>query len=391
MERRIVHMDLDSFFVSVERKLDSSLNGKPVIIGGTSDRGVVSSCSYEARLSGVHSAMPIKMAKQLCPHAIYIRGDMDNYAKYSNIVTEIIEEKAPLVEKASIDEHYIDISGIDKYIKNSLLWTKELRERIIKESGLPISFGLSANKTVSKVATGTAKPNGEKCVDSGIEKLFLAPLSIKKIPGVGDKTYMSLRNMGIEKIETLQQMPVIMLQKAFGESGKVIWNKANGIDDSPVEPYSEQKSMSRETTFQKDTTDVNQLKNVLITMVEELGFELRKSNKVAGCVVLKLRFSDFQTHVFQAAIPYTASDHVILQKLMELFDKHFTRRVLIRLIGVKLSKLVNGQTQIDLFDDTEEMINLYQSLDKIRLRFGDKAVMRSIGLLENKPKIVKKK
>jgi len=391
MERRIVHMDLDSFFVSVERKLDSSLNGKPVIIGGTSDRGVVSSCSYEARLSGVHSAMPIKMAKQLCPDAIYIRGDMDNYAKYSNIVTEIIEEKAPLVEKASIDEHYIDISGIDKYIKNSLLWTKELRERIIKESGLPISFGLSVNKTVSKVATGTAKPNGEKCVDSGIEKLFLAPLSIKKIPGVGDKTYMSLRNMGIEKIETLQQMPVIMLQKAFGESGKVIWNKANGIDDSPVEPYSEQKSMSRETTFQKDTTDVNQLKNVLITMVEELGFELRKSNKVAGCVVLKLRFSDFQTHVFQAAIPYTASDHVILQKLMELFDKHFTRRVLIRLIGVKLSKLVNGQTQIDLFDDTEEMINLYQSLDKIRLRFGDKAVMRSIGLLENKPKIVKKK
>jgi DNA polymerase-4 len=391
MERRIVHMDLDSFFVSVERKLDNSLNGKPVIIGGTSDRGVVSSCSYEARLSGVHSAMPIKMAKQLCPNAIYIRGDMDNYAKYSNIVTEIIQERAPLVEKASIDEHYIDISGIDKYIKNSLLWTKELRERIIKESGLPISFGLSANKTVSKVATGIAKPNGEKCVDSGIEKLFLAPLSIKKIPGVGEKTYLSLRNMGIEKIETLQQMPVIMLQKAFGESGKVIWNKANGIDDSPVEPYSEQKSMSRETTFQKDTTDITQLKNTLITMVEELGFELRKSNKVAGCVVLKLRFSDFQTHVFQAAIPYTASDHVILQKLMELFDKHFTRRVLIRLIGVKLSKLVNGQPQIDLFDDTEEMINLYQSLDKIRLRFGDKAVMRSIGVLQNKPKIVKKK
>lgn len=391
MERRIVHMDLDSFFVSVERKLDSSLNGKPVIIGGASERGVVSSCSYEARLSGVHSAMPIKMAKQLCPHAIYIRGDMDNYAKYSNIVTEIIEEKAPLVEKASIDEHYIDISGIDKYIKNSLLWTKELRERIIKESGLPISFGLSVNKTVSKIATGVAKPNGEKSVDSGIEKLFLAPLSIKKIPGVGEKTYMSLRNMGIEKIETLQQMPVIMLQKAFGESGKVIWHKANGIDDSPVEPYTEQKSMSKETTFQKDTTDINLLKNVLTTMVEELGFELRKSNKVAGCVVLKLRFSDFQTHVFQAGIPYTASDHVILQKLIELFEKHFTRRVLIRLVGVKLSKLVNGQTQIDLFDDTEEMINLYQSLDRIRLRFGNKAVMRCISLHENKPKIQKKK
>ena len=391
MERRIVHMDLDSFFVSVERKLDSSLNGKPVIIGGTGDRAVVSSCSYEARAFGVHAAMPGKMAKQLCPHAIFIRGDMDEYSKYSNIVTDIIEEKAPLVEKASIDEHYLDISGMDKYIKNSMLWSQELRERIIKESGLPISFGLSENKTVSKVATGVAKPNGEKCVDSGIEKLFLAPLSIKRIPGVGDKTYMSLRNMGIEKIQTVQQMPMIMLQKAFGENGKVIWNKANGIDNSPVEPYTEQKSMSKETTFQTDTTDVELLKNILISMVEELGFELRKSKKVAGCVVLKLRFSDFETHIFQASIPYTASDHVIVQKLMELFKKNFTRRVLIRLIGVKLTKLVNGQTQIDLFEDTQEMINLYQSLDKIKLRFGDKAVMKCVSLNDPKPKIIKKK
>jgi DNA polymerase-4 len=391
MERRIVHMDLDSFYVSVERKLDSSLNGKPVIIGGTGDRAVVSSCSYEARAFGVHAAMSGKMAKQLCPHAIFIRGDMDEYSKYSNIVTDIIEEKAPLVEKASIDEHYLDISGMDKYIKNSMLWSQELRERIIKESGLPISFGLSENKTVSKVATGVAKPNGEKCVDSGIEKLFLAPLSIKRIPGVGDKTYMSLRNMGIEKIQTVQQMPMIMLQKAFGENGKVIWNKANGIDNSPVEPYTEQKSISKETTFQTDTTDVELLKNILISMVEELGFELRKSKKVAGCVVLKLRFSDFETHVFQASIPYTASDHLIVQKLMELFKKNFTRRVLIRLIGVKLTKLVNGQTQIDLFEDTQEMINLYQSLDKIKLRFGDKAVMKCVSLNDSKPKIIKKK
>lgn len=391
MERRIVHMDLDSFFVSVERKLDSSLIGKPVIIGGTGDRAVVSSCSYEARAFGVHSAMPGKLAKQLCPNAIFIRGDMDEYSKYSNIVTEIIEEKAPLVEKASIDEHYLDISGMDKYIKSSMLWTQELRTRIIQESGLPISFGLSVNKTVSKVATGVAKPNGEKCVDDGIEKLFLAPLSIRKIPGVGEKTYMSLRNMGIEKIQTIQQMPLMMLQKAFGENGKVIWNKANGIDNSPVVPYTEQKSMSKETTFQTDTTDIELLKNVLISMVEELGFELRKSKKVAGCVVLKLRFSDFETHVFQASIPYTASDHVIVQKLMELFNKNFTRRVLVRLIGVKLTKLVNGQTQIDLFDDTQEMINLYQSLDKIKLRFGDKAVMKCVSLNDPKPKIIKKK
>lgn len=391
MERTIVHMDLDSFFVSVERLLDSSLNGKPVIIGGTGDRGVVSSCSYEARKFGVHAAMPGKMAKQLCPHAVFIRGDMDSYSKYSNIVTDIIEEQAPLVEKASIDEHYLDITGMDKYIKNSSLWTHELRERIIKQSGLPISFGLSVNKTVSKVATNEAKPNGEKSVAAGIEKQFLAPLSIKKIPGVGDKTYMSLRNMGIERIETVQQMPILLLQKAFGDSGKTIWHKANGIDNSPVEPYSEQKSMSKETTFQVDTTDGEKLKNVIISMVESLCFDLRKQKKVAGCVVLKLRFSDFQTYTYQTAIPYTASDHVIQKHVLELFHKNFNRRVLIRLIGVKLTKLVNGQTQIDLFDDTEEMINLYQSLDKIRLKFGDKAVMKCVSLNDSKPKTERKK
>jgi DNA polymerase-4 len=391
MERRIVHMDLDSFFVSVERKLDSSLLGKPVIIGGTADRGVVASCSYEARAFGVHSAMPSKLAKQLCPHAIFIRGDMDSYSKYSNIVTQIIEDRTPLVEKASIDEHYLDISGMDKYVKHSMLFAQELREYIIKESGLPISFGLSCNKTVSKIATGEGKPNGEKFIDEGIEKLFLAPLSIKKIPGVGDKTYMSLRNMGIERIETVQQMNVSMLQKVLGENGKVIWNKANGIDNNPVEPYSEQKSMSKETTFQADSTNIEKLNEVLITMVEELGFELRKTNKVTGCVTLKLRYSDFQTHTFQSKISYTASDHVLLKKIQELFAKNYTRRVLIRLIGIKFSHLVDGQTQIDLFDDTEEMINLYQKLDKIRLRFGDKAIMRSIGIGDPIPKTNKRK
>ena len=379
-QRTIVHMDLDSFFVSVERLLDSSLNGKPVIIGGSSDRGVVSSCSYEARLFGVHSAMPTRMAKQLCPQAIFIQGDHDQYSKYSNIVTEIIEAHTPVVEKASIDEHYLDITGMDRYIKHSSLWAHEMRERIIKESGLPISYGLSVNKTVSKVATNEAKPNGEKQVEAGTEKNFLAPLSIKKIPGVGNKTYMLLRNMGIEKIQTVQQMPLEMMQRVMGENGLMIWKKANGIDNSAVEPYTERKSLGSERTFDKDTTDIHKLKKHIVTMVFELAYQLRKECKVTGCVTLKLRYSDFQTHTFQSRIPYTSNDHVLQQKAMDLFEKNYSRRVLIRLIGVKFSHLVSGFNQINLFDDSEEKIKLYQALDKIRNRFGDDAIKKGISL-----------
>jgi DNA polymerase-4 len=373
-------MDLDTFFVSVERLLDSSLNGLPIIIGGTSDRGVVASCSYEARKFGVHSAMPAKMAKQLCPHAVFIRGDMDNYTKYSNMVTDVIQDRAPVVEKASVDEHYLDISGMDKYIKSSMLWSHELRQTIMRETGLPISFGLSVNKTVSKVATGEAKPNGEKQVDAGIEKLFLAPLSIKKIPGIGDKTFTLLRNMGIDRVETIQQMPAQVMQKVLGENGQSIWRKANGIDNNPVVPYSEQKSMSTETTFDKDTTDIEMLKNKLVAMVDRLAFDLRKSKRVTGCVTLKLKYTDFQTHTFQRRIGYTASDHVLLNHILELFKLNYTRRVLIRLIGIKFSNIVSGFTQINLFEDTEVMMNLYQAMDRIRLRFGDYAIMKAVGI-----------
>jgi len=386
MERTIVHMDLDSFFISVERLMDSSLIGKPVIVGGTSDRGVVASCSYEARKFGVHSAMSSRMAKQLCPHAIFIRGDMDQYSKHSNLVTQIIESEAPLFEKASIDEHYLEITGMDKYVKNSMLWSHELREKIIKETGLPISFGLSENKTVSKIATSESKPNGEKQILHGLEKSFLAPLSIRKIPGIGEKTNSTLQKMGISKIETIQNMPMIAMQKVLQENGATIWRKANGIDKSPIEPFTEQKSMSKETTFDKDTTNAEQLQNVLVAMIDSLAFDLRKLHKITGCVTLKLKYSDFQTHTFQATIPYTASDHVLLQKATELFRKNYNRRVLIRLIGVKFSNLVSGFNQINLFEDTEEKINLYNALDKIRLRFGENAIGKAVGLRDKKDK-----
>jgi len=380
MERKIVHLDLDSFFVSVECLTNKALVGKPVIIGGTSDRGVVASCSYEARQFGVHSAMPSKMAKQLCPHAIFVKGDMDLYSKYSGMVTDIIRERAPVVEKASIDEHYLDVTGMDKYIKHSMLWTHELRQLVTKETGLPISYGLSINKTVSKVATNEAKPNGEKEIETGTEKCFLSPLSIRKIPGIGDKTYSLLRNMGVEKVQTIQQMPIEMMGKVLGESGLILWKKANGIDNSPVEPYSEQKSMSTETTFDKDTTDIEKLKNVLISMVDTLAFDLRKARKVAACVTLKIRYSDFQTHTFQARIPYTAADHILLDKVLELFKKNYSRRILIRLVGIKFSSLVSGHSQIDMFDDSEEKIKLYLAMDKIRLRYGSQAILRALAV-----------
>ena len=377
MDRRIAHFDLDSFFVSVECLQDKSLLGKPVIIGGSSERGVVASCSYEARKFGIHSAMPSMQAKKLCPHAIFVKGNMDLYSDYSRRVTRIFEEQAPLIEKASIDEHYIDITGMDKFIKSSFLWTQELRQRIIKETGLPISFGLSTSKTVSKMATNEAKPNGEKHIEPGTEKAFLAPLSIRKIPGIGAKTYVVLSNMGIEKIESIQKMTKEAMYKALGENGESIWRKANGINFSPVISFHEQKSISTETTFNKDTADTEKLKNVLTGMIDELAFSLRKIKKVTACVTLKLRYSDFETHTFQTHIPYTAADHILLKKVLELFKKNYTGKPLIRLIGVRFSDLVSGMNQIDLFDDTEEMANLYQAMDRIRKRFGEQAIKRA--------------
>jgi DNA polymerase IV len=379
MDRQIAHMDMDTFFVSVERLRNSRLNGLPILIGGHSDRAVVASCSYEARQFGVHSAMPMRLARQLCPDAIIIRGDMDEYSRQSRIVTEIITEAAPIVEKTSIDEHYLDLSGMDKHF-GTAKWMHELRLKVIKETGLPISFGLSVNKTVSKIATGQAKPNGEIRVLSGTEKPFLAPLSVRKIPMIGERTFSQLVQMGVKKIETIQQVPVDMMEHALGENGVSIWRKANAIDDSMVVPYSERKSISQEETFQQDTTDVHMLRKIIITMVDQLAFSLRKEKKLASLVTLKLRYSNFDTETKQARVPYTSIDSILSQKALELFEKLYSRRMLVRLIGVKLGGFVSGSYQIDLFSDTAKSINLCQAMDRIRLRFGDDALKRAISL-----------
>lgn len=380
--RTILHLDLDTFFVAVERLNNSKLIGLPVIVGGMSDRGVVAGCSYEARTFGVHSAMPMRMARTLCPDAIVIRGDMEQYTRYSGIVTDIIAEESPRYEKASIDEHYIDITGMDRFF-GSLKWSHELRERIIKESGLPISFGLSVNKTVSKIATGQAKPNGELQVEAARINAFLDPLSISKIPGIGDQTYKLLRSMGIAYIETLRAMPLEMVERVMGKNGIIIWKKANGIDNTPVEPYSERKSISSETTFEQDTINIPMINDLLLKMVEKLAFQLRSKKKLTSCVTVKVRYANFDTHTLQHRIPYTAFDHVLLPVVRSLFARLYQRRMLIRLIGIKFSHLVSGVQQINMFDDQPETISLYQAMDRIRNRFGVKAITHGSTLGRN--------
>jgi len=377
--KHIIHLDLDTFFVSVERLINSRLNGRPVIIGGSSDRGVVASCSYEARHFGVHSAMPMKMARLLCPDAAFVRGDMEMYSKYSSMVTDIIAERAPLYEKASVDEHYIDITGMDRFF-GCTIWTHELRQTIIKETGLPASLGLSVNKTVAKIATGEAKPNGEKEVPSTLVKPFLHPLSIKKIPMIGDKTYHLLRSMGIATIGTLGLIPTEMIEKVLGKNGIIIWKKANGIDSTPVQPYFEQKSISTEHTFDQDTIDVVMLGEKLVGMVEKIAFELRKQQKLTSCVTVKIRYSNFDTHTLQKRIPYTSFDNKLIEVTRELFRRLYQRRMLIRLIGVRFSHLVQGTEQLNLFEDTSKAMRLYQTLDRLRKRYGRDAVARAVEL-----------
>ncbi|GAA0871592.1 DNA polymerase IV [Gangjinia marincola] len=376
MLRTILHLDLDTFFVSCERLLDSRLNNKPVIVGGTGDRGVVSAASYETRAYGVHSGMPMKMAREICPDAIYIRGNAGTYTKFSKQVTEILQSHVPVLEKSSVDEFYADLTGMDRFF-GCYKFASELRTKIIKDSGLPISFGLSINKTVSKVATNEAKPNNQIKIDAGFEKAFLAPLSVKKIPMVGEKTFRTLCNMGIKTVNTVQQMPLEMMQVVFGKNGQIIWQRAQGIDHSPLTQYHERKSISSERTYGQDTIDLTMLKTTLIAMAENLAFQLRRGGKLTSCITVKIRYSDFQTYSKQLKIPYTSADHHLIPKVIELFERLYERRMLIRLVGVRYSALTAGTYQINLFDDEKKTVNLYRAMDDIRIRFGDRSITRA--------------
>ena len=377
-QRHIAHFDLDAFFVSVECLKNGRLKGKPLLVGGAGDRGVVAACSYEARKFGIHSAMPMKLARRLCPEAIIIRGDMESYSKYSRLVTEIMQENVPLFEKASIDEFYIDLSGMDKFFGCSL-FARELKTKVLKESGLVVSYGLASNKLISKVATGEIKPNGQLEIPFGGEKDFLAPLPVGKLPGVGKETAYKLIRRGVETIRTLSEIPIEMMETMMGATGIDLWRKANGLDESPVIPYREQKSVSTERTFEADTIDLRFLHAELVRMTESIGFELRKQDRLTGCVTVKLRYSNFDTVARQKTIDYTNSDQVLLGVAQGLLDRLYDRRMLIRLLGVRLTRLVPGNYQIKLYEDTQEVIRLYQSIDSIKKQFGEKGVMRASG------------
>ena len=369
-------MDQDAFFVAVELRKNPALIGKPVIVGGTSDRGVVTSCSYEARKYGVHSAMPSGRARQLCPHAIFIRGNIDAYSKASHEITDMIRERVPLFEKASIDEHYIDMTGMDRFY-NCMQYASELRATIMKELRLPISFGLSVNKTVAKMATNECKPNGEKNVRQDEVQSFLNPLSIRKIPGLGKKSFALLNELGIQNIFALTQVEPDQLYTWMGRNGVRLLQKAKGIDNSPVVPYAEQKSIGTQCTFHADTLDIALINTLLVSMVTDIAFQLREKKKLTACITVTIRYANFEDVSKQAMIPYTSLDGALILKARALFKEVYQKRMLLRLVGVGLSHLVNGFEQIDLYNKSEAQYSLMQAMDKIRRRFGEKAITRA--------------
>ncbi|MGB8192498.1 MAG: DNA polymerase IV [Chitinophagaceae bacterium] len=377
-QRIIAHFDLDAFFVSVECINNPSLKGKPLIVGGHNERGVVAACSYEARAYGIQSAMPMKTAMRLCPHATVVGGTRGEYSRYSRWVTEIIAAKAPLFEKASIDEFYLDLTGMDKYF-DPYKWTIDLRNEITNTTGLPISFGLASNKLVAKIATNEAKPNSYLQVPAGMEKAFLAPLRVNKIPGVGEQMYQSLKNIGIETIDDLARQSAEYLENRLGKYGAELWNKANGIHTSEVTAYYEAKSISTENTFHENLKDVNELLTELVHQTEKVAFELRQDNKMAGCIAVKIRYSDFETTSRQTTIPYTFYDDELILQARDLFHKLWRKGEPVRLLGVRLSELTSEAIQTNLFADVEKKAELYKAIDEVKNRFGRGSITKATG------------
>lgn len=374
-QRYIAHLDLDSFFVSVEVLNNPSLKGKAVIVGGSKDRGVVTTCSYEARKFGVRSAMPMHKAMKLCPHAILVQGTRGEYSRYSRWVTEIIAAKAPLFEKASIDEFFIDLTGMDKFF-DPFQWTIDLREEIISKTQLPISFGLASNKMIAKIATDEAKPNGYLFVQPGMEKIFLAPLPVNKFSGVGESMHERLKLMGIFTIQQLSETPVAELEKSIGKYGVDLWKKSQGIHEGIVQPYHEAKSISTENTFEENQTDEAFLLSELVRMTEKVAYELRTDKKLTGCIAVKIRYPDFETTSKQTTIDYTLRDDELIPVAISLFHQLYRKGQPVRLLGVRLSELTSHVLQGSLFEDNKKD-ELYKAIDAVKNKFGKTALQKA--------------
>lgn len=377
-QRYIAHMDLDTFFVSVARLEDPTLHGKPVIIGGSRERGVVSTCSYEARKFGVSSAMPMKKALALCPQAIVTSSSRGEYTRYSRWVTQIIANKAPAFEKASIDEFYIDLTGMDKFF-DPLQWTLDLRNAISEETGLPISFGLASNKMVAKIATDEAKPNGYLFVQPGKEQEFLAPLRVEKISGVGKQSVQILHELGVKSIGDILKVPIAVLEHHLGKWGSDLYERAQGIHHGLVTDEHSSKSISTERTYDQYLINPEEMLAELVYMTEKVAFNLRSEGYMTGCVGIKIRYPNFETVQKQKSIDYTFAEQDIIPVIKELFHQLYQPGKEVRLIGVRLTELGQHALQGSLFDDEIRKSQLYAAIDGVKNKFGKTALRRAGG------------
>ncbi|MCE1188165.1 MAG: DNA polymerase IV [Ignavibacteria bacterium] len=368
----IFHMDLDAFFISVERILNPQLQGKPVIVGGDPHgRGVVAACSYEARAFGIHSAMPIRQAYKLCPQGIYLHGHMEEYSRFSRLVAEIVRKYAPVVEQASIDEFYMDLTGCVKNGRDCMDLASRLQKEIGKHLLLPCSIGIASNKTLAKIASDFKKPRGITYILPGKEREFLAPLPVGIIPGIGKVSEEQLKKRGIDRIRDIQNIPADYYTSTFGKTGLDFWKKANGEGSTFISVHGEQKSISRETTFDDFILEPEVLKNVLLKLTGKVCQTLREQGVKASTVHLKLRYSDFQTLTRAKTIVPTDDDSDVYNTVCSLLDKAFTRRVSIRLIGVSLTNFTQSADQLLLFDSRyQKKKDMLKAINNIRGKYG---------------------
>lgn len=376
-KRYIAHLDLDCFYVSVERIKDPSLNGKPVIVGGSpTGRGVVASASYEARAHGVRSAMSTAQALRLCPDAIVVRSHFGAYTTYSNKLYKRILELAPVVERASIDEMYLDLTGCEVLYGNDLPgFIKKLQKVVLKEFYLPCTISLASNKSVAKIAAGTVKPAGVIYVPHGTEKEFLAPLPIDVIPGVGKKTSEILRRKGFKLVGDLQAVSQKQVVNILGKYGLWIHDVANGLGSEHLTTEHTRKSIGNEETFSHDIADREELGRILYSLVESVCSSLRYRHLKARTFTLKLRYSDFHTITRAETITPTHDDATVFQTMNQLLNSAYIRRLPIRLLGVRASHIVDlTQLELELFPDDQKRSQMLEAIDKIRKKYGDEVI-----------------